>query len=147
MNMHKNARLTPQGQLLLVQRVTDQGWTVRSAADAAGLSERQAYRWLARYRVGGRAALIDRSSAPHHCTHEVPAERVAQIGGWRHQRLRGSAIARRLGLPVSTIGGFCVGWGWVGWGRWSRGRRSCATSGRGPASWCTSISRSSGGLR
>ena len=37
MNMHKNARLMPQGRLLLVQRVTDLGWTVRLAADAAGL--------------------------------------------------------------------------------------------------------------
>ena len=64
MNMHKNARLMPQGRLLLVQRVIEQGWTVGSAACAAGLSQRQAYRWLARYRDGGRAALIDRSSAP-----------------------------------------------------------------------------------
>jgi hypothetical protein len=31
MNMHKNARLMPQGRLLLVQRVIKQGWTVRSA--------------------------------------------------------------------------------------------------------------------
>ena len=53
MNMHKNARLMPQGQLLLVQRVIEQGWTVGSAACAAGLSQRQAYRWLARYRNGG----------------------------------------------------------------------------------------------
>jgi transposase-like protein len=49
MNLHKNARWTPQGRRLLVQRVTEQGWTVASAAGAAGLSERQAYRWLARY--------------------------------------------------------------------------------------------------
>ena len=53
MNMHKNARLTPQGRLLLVQRVREQGWTVAAAAGAAGLSERTAYRWLARYRAGG----------------------------------------------------------------------------------------------
>jgi hypothetical protein len=31
MNMHKNARLMPQGRLLLVQRVLEQGWTMRSA--------------------------------------------------------------------------------------------------------------------
>ena len=71
MNMHKNAGLTPQGRLLLVQRITDQGWTVGSAAGAAGLSERQAYRWLARYRGGGSAALTDRrwrrSTVPTRC--------------------------------------------------------------------------------
>src|SRR4029450_8407483 len=72
MNMHKNARLMPQGRLLLVQRVIEQGWTVGSAACAAGLSQRQAYRWLARYRVGGTAALIDRSSAPRQRPHQVP---------------------------------------------------------------------------
>ncbi len=51
MNMHKNARLTPQGRLLLVHRITDQGRTVGSAAGAAGLPQRQAYRWLTRYRT------------------------------------------------------------------------------------------------
>jgi transposase len=105
MNMHKNARLMPQGRLLLVQRITDHGWTVGSAACAAGLSERQAYRWLARYRAGGAAALIDRSSAPKRCRRQVPAERVAEIERSRRQRLSGPAIARQLGMPVSTVGG------------------------------------------
>ncbi len=104
MNMHKNARLTPQGRLLLVQRVTDQGWPVAAAASAAGLSQRQAYRWLARYRAGGTAALMDRSSAPRRCPHEVPAARVAAIEHWRHQRLSGPASARQLDMRVSTVG-------------------------------------------
>ena len=104
MNIHKNARLTPQGRLLLVQRVTDQGWTVGSAAGAAGLSERQAYRWLARYRAGGTAALVDRSSAPRHRPHQVPAARVAEIERRRRQRLSGPAIARQLAMPVATVG-------------------------------------------
>jgi len=78
---------------------------VAAAAGAAGLSERQAYRWLARYRAGGTAALIDRSSAPKHCRHEVPAARVAEIERWRRQRLSGPAIARQLAMPVSTVGG------------------------------------------
>ena len=105
MNMHKNARLMPQGRLLLVQRVTERGWTVGSAAGAAGLSERQAYRWLARYRAGGTAALRDRSSAPQRCHHQVPAERVAEIERRRRQRLSGPAIARQMGMPVATVGG------------------------------------------
>ena len=104
MNMH-NARLTPQGRLLLVQRVTGQSWTVRSAAGAAGLSEHQAYRWLARYRAGGAAGLIDRSSAPQRCRHRVSPERVAAIERWRRRRLSGPAIARQLGMRVSTVGG------------------------------------------
>jgi transposase InsO family protein len=105
MNMHKNARLTPQGRLLLMQRVIEQGWTVAAAAGAAGLSGRQAYRWLARYRAGGTAALSDRSSAPRRCRHQVPAARVAEIERRRRERLSGPAIARQLAMPVSTVGG------------------------------------------
>jgi transposase-like protein len=105
MNLHKNARLTPQGRLLLVRQVTEQGWTVGAAAGAAGLAERQAFRWLARYRAGGTAALVDRGSAPKRCPHEVPAARVAAIEHWRRQRLSGPAIARQLDMPVSTVGG------------------------------------------
>jgi len=64
MNIHKNARLTPQGRLLLVKRIEEAGWSVVPAAQAAGISVRQSYRWLARYRVEGAAGLGDRSSAP-----------------------------------------------------------------------------------
>jgi len=28
MNVHKNARLTPQGRLLMIRRITEQGWGV-----------------------------------------------------------------------------------------------------------------------
>src|SRR6516162_6206109 len=38
MNIHKNARLTPQGRLLLVKRITEAGWSVVQAAQAAGVS-------------------------------------------------------------------------------------------------------------
>ena len=35
MNLHKNARLTPQGRLLMVRRIEEQGWKVTDAASAA----------------------------------------------------------------------------------------------------------------
>ena len=104
MNVHKNARLTPQGRLLLVQRVNQEGWTVTMAAAAAGLSQRQSYRWLARYRTGGAAGLADRSSAPQHCPQRIGAARVVEIARLRRQRMSGPAIARELAMPVSTIG-------------------------------------------
>jgi hypothetical protein len=74
MNVQKNARLTPQGRLLLVRRITEERWTVADAANAAATSVRQSYRWLARYGSGGAAALADRSSAPGCCTHRIGAE-------------------------------------------------------------------------
>jgi hypothetical protein len=31
MNIHKNARLTAQGRLLLVERITEAGWSIEVA--------------------------------------------------------------------------------------------------------------------
>jgi transposase len=104
MNVHQNARLTPQGRLLLVRRITEEGWRVADAANAAGISVRQSYRWLARYRSGGAAALADRSSAPQRCKHRIGAEWVGEIERLRRQRMSGPAMARQLHMPVSTVG-------------------------------------------
>ena len=104
MNVHKNARLTPHGRLLMVERIVEQGWTPAAAAAAAGVSERTAYTWLARYRQGGVAALGDRSSAPRRCPHATPAGRLAAIERLRRERLSGPKIAARLGVPASTVG-------------------------------------------
>ena len=104
MNIHKNARLTPQGRLLMVERIEEAGWTVASAAAAAGLSVRRAYHWLGRYRAGGERMLEDRSSAPARYRAPVPAERVAEIEVLRRQRLSGPKIAAQLAMPCSTVG-------------------------------------------
>ena len=104
MNVHKNARLTPQGRALLVRRITEEGWRIVDAANAAGISVRQSYRWLARYRSGGAAALADRSSAPLQCKHGIGADRVGEIERLRQQRMSGPAIACELSMPISTVG-------------------------------------------
>ena len=104
MSFHKNARLTPQGRPLLVERITEQGRSVTQAAQAGGLSTSPAYHWLARNRCGGEAALADRSSAPQRCSNRTSARRVAEIKGPRQQRLSGPVIARQPGMPVSTVG-------------------------------------------
>jgi len=102
--------LTPRGRLLLVERITEAGWSVVQAAQAAGISVRQSYRWQARYRAEGPASLADRSSAPHHCQHRTPGDCTGKIERMRRQRMSGPQIARQLGMPVSTVGGFCGGW-------------------------------------
>lgn len=104
MNVHKNARMTSHGRLLLVHRIRAQGWRVADAAAASGVSERTAYTWLARYRTGGEPALHDRRSTPGRSPQQTPAEAVAAIEHLRRQRLSGPRIARRLGMPVSTVG-------------------------------------------
>jgi transposase InsO family protein len=104
MNVHQHARLTPQGRALMVRRVLEEGWRVTDAAAAAGLSERRAYEWLRRFRVGGTAALQDRRSTPIRSPRALPAATVAAIARLRRERLTGEAIGRRLGLKRSTVG-------------------------------------------
>lgn len=74
MNSHKHARLTASGRALLCQRVLQQGWKVLSASEAAGVSLRTAYKWLARFRTEGPAGLADRSSRPRRCPHAIGIE-------------------------------------------------------------------------
>ena len=64
MRLHGNARLSVKGRELLIDRVGDAGWSLRSAAEAAGLSDRTARKGLARHRSEGAAGLLDRSWAP-----------------------------------------------------------------------------------
>jgi transposase InsO family protein len=102
MNVHKNARLTPRGRVLMMLRI-DKGLSVCRAAGAAAISERTVHRWLRRWRAGDRE-LLDRSSAPRSCPHQLAAAQVERIGQLRRQRLTGPSIARALGLPRSTVG-------------------------------------------
>ena len=104
MNAQKNARLTPYSRELMIERIRKQGWTVARAAEAAGVSERTAYKWLARYRGGGAAALHNARPVPRRLPHRLPQSQIAAIGSLRRQRLSCPAIARRLGLPRSTVG-------------------------------------------
>jgi len=104
MNLHKNARLTPQGRGLMMRRIEEEGWKVADAAAAAGLSERRAYEWLRRYRAAAEIALQDRSSTPARYRAVAANPRDAEIERLRRQRLTGDRIARQLGLPRSTVG-------------------------------------------
>src|SRR5690606_32890618 len=102
MNVHKNARLTPRGRVLMMERIAG-GLPVRRAAADAGVSERTAHRWLRRWRSGDRE-LLDRSSAPRRCPHRLRPEQVGTIAQLRRQRLTSPAIARILGMAISTVG-------------------------------------------
>ncbi|MEZ5331911.1 MAG: IS481 family transposase [Thermoanaerobaculia bacterium] len=103
MDIHKNARSCPQSRELLVNRVLDQGWAVREAADAAGLSERTAYKWLRRYQAEGVSGLADRPSRPHRLRCKTPRGRVRRVVELRRQRQSGAEIAARLGLSPATV--------------------------------------------
>jgi transposase InsO family protein len=103
MNIHSSARFTPAGRALLVRRVTQQGWTVLEAADAAGVSTRTTYKWLGRFEEEGPDGLLDRSSRPRHSPTQVPAGWQQLIVELRRLRMTGVAIAARLRIPRSTV--------------------------------------------
>jgi transposase InsO family protein len=103
MKLHGNARTCPNSRRLLVDRVGEQCWSVAQAAEAAGVSERTAYRWLARWREEGVVGLRDRSSAPRRIPHRTPADRVQAIAALRRLRMTAAEIAEVLGMALSTV--------------------------------------------
>jgi len=103
MNSHKHARLTAKGRALLVKRVIEQGWTVREASEAAGVSERTGFKWLARFREEGEAGLTDRSSRPKRCPHAIPPERKERWESLRRQRWPQWRIATETGNSLASV--------------------------------------------
>lgn len=103
MKLHRNAKTTPHMRALLVDRVRVMHWPVAAAAAASGVSARTVYKWLARQRVGGRPALEDRPSTPHHQPRRTADAQVHAILAARQARLTAWAIAVRLQIPRSTV--------------------------------------------
>jgi transposase InsO family protein len=102
MKLHANARSCPNSRQLLVDRV-GAGWSVIEAAEAAGITDRSARRWLARWRAEGAAGLLDRSSAAKRIPHKTPPDRVSAICELRQLRLTAAEISERLSMPLSTV--------------------------------------------
>jgi transposase InsO family protein len=73
------------------------------AARAAGISDRAAAKWLARWRTEGEVGLLDRSSAPRSIPHRTPPDRVEAIGKLRRLRLTAAEIAEALQMALSTV--------------------------------------------
>jgi transposase InsO family protein len=103
MRLHGNARTCPKSRKLLGERVLEGGWSLTQAAEAAGVSERTAAKWVARFKAEGETGLLDRSSAPKRIPHRTPAQRVAAIEALRRLRLTAAEIAEALGMALSTV--------------------------------------------
>jgi transposase InsO family protein len=116
MKLHANAGLSLKGRELLIERVEVAGWSLSAAAEAAGISERTARKWLGRYRAEGGAGLLDRSSAPSHVANRTDDGRVEAIAVLRRLRLTGAEIAQTLGMAGSTVSGILtrIGMGKLG---------------------------------
>jgi transposase InsO family protein len=103
MKLHGNARTCPHSRKLIVERVVRGGWSLERAGAAAGVSERTAAKWLARYRAEGVEGLLDRSSAPARVPARTPEDRVAVIAALRRLRMTAAEIAELLSMPLSTV--------------------------------------------
>jgi transposase InsO family protein len=103
MKLHGNARTCPKSRKLLVERIVEQGRPLAEAAEAAGVSERTARKWVARFRAEGEAGLFDRSSAPKRIPHRTSVQRVESIKALRKLRMTAAEIAEALGMALSTV--------------------------------------------
>src|SRR2546430_2554692 len=101
MKIHGNARLVPAMRALMCSRVRDEGWTVADAAEAAGVSERGCYTWLARW--DAHEPMTDRSSAPKSVVNRTDPQTEEVIERLRRQRWTSTRIAGTLGMPTSTV--------------------------------------------
>src|SRR5260370_39899094 len=100
--LHANARTCPHSRRLAVERVELQGWTLATAAEAAGVSVRTVSKWRRRYRLGGEQGLLDRCSAPGSVPLRTSEERVAVIASLRPVRMTGAGVAGSPAVPLST---------------------------------------------
>jgi transposase InsO family protein len=103
MKLHANARTCPNSRRLIVRRVEEEGWSLAAAAEAAGVSDRTAAKWLSRWRSEGEAGLADRSSRPNRSPASTSAARVVAIERLRRVRMTASEIAECLKMALSTV--------------------------------------------
>jgi transposase InsO family protein len=103
MNSHKHARLTAKGRALLVSRVLQEGWTLRTAAEAAGVSVRTTAKWVARFKLEGVAGLTDRSSRPRRSPRALASEEIERLRVLRQRRWPQWRIAQEAQRGVATV--------------------------------------------
>lgn len=103
MNIHKNARLTPLRREEMAFAVIMGRLTRAAASQAFGVTVKIVRRWEDRYRVHGRAGMVDRSSRPTLSPRRTQAAVVEQVIALRRQRLTGRHIAHETGLSPATV--------------------------------------------
>jgi transposase InsO family protein len=103
MNSHKNARLTYQRRLELVQDITKRGLSAAQAASAHGVSAVTARKWLSRYLANGELGLQDKSSKPDRSPRAIAPEIALTIVELRRKLFVQARIASYLGVSKATV--------------------------------------------
>ena len=100
---HANARLTPTGRLLLVQRI-EAGMPQAEVARQMRLSRGTVAKWWHRWCEHGEAGLVDRSSRPHRSPRRTAAGVEQRICRLRRSTRRGPVyLSARTGVPAATV--------------------------------------------
>lgn len=100
---HANARLTPRGRRLMVDRIAA-GQPVAQVARQMSVSRTTAWRWWRRWQGQGPAGLVDRPSVARSHPRRTPADLEDRIVGLRRTRRLGPArIGGIVGLAPSTV--------------------------------------------
>jgi transposase InsO family protein len=103
MNMHSKARLTPHSRAEMIKRIVDLHQPLAKVAADFGISERCAYKWLARFRAEGLAGLHDRSSRPLCSPRTTHPLRVARVLALRRRKLPAFQIARAAKVSKASV--------------------------------------------
>jgi len=93
MHTHPNERLTCLSREQLVRRHIDERLPLAELAFQAGISLHNAYKWLARFRSGGPAALVDRRSVRRTQRRTLDPQQQQQATALRHERCTMRRIA------------------------------------------------------
>lgn len=111
MNIHQNARLTPQGRAEVVRQVCEGGAAARAVARAAHTSEKTVRKWVAR--AAASEPMTDRSSRPHRQPQATPAAVALRVKVLRQRdRLTLTEIAAAVGISRATAARIVARCGW-----------------------------------
>jgi transposase InsO family protein len=101
MNIHKNARTTPQSRALIAKRVAG-GERRAVVARGVGVCDRTVAKWVARA-AEGDLALEDRSCRPRHSPRAISTGLMVEIERLRRRwRWTGAQIAETVGVSRAT---------------------------------------------
>jgi transposase InsO family protein len=91
----------------MAEAVISEELTRAEAAAQFRVSLKTVDRWVGRYRVGGPAAMVDRSSRPKRSPRRTPDDVVEAVELLRRARLTQEQIAARLGMSTATVTLIC----------------------------------------
>jgi AraC-like DNA-binding protein len=103
MDVHKNARSVPASRALLFKRVSEQGFSVRAASEAASMNDRRCREWIRRGRAN--EPLTDRSSP--RTARSIARSARDHIVALRRERRTMRQIAQIAGVDTSTVARIC----------------------------------------